>query len=257
MNVTARELSFDIDGARLVGPIDLAIEQGTLLAIVGPNGAGKSTLVRLLAGDLRPSTGSVTYDGREATHVSVANLARLRAVLAQQQSADVAFSVEEVVGMGRYALRTDPDIPPVQHQSAIDAAIETVDLQGLEDRPVASLSGGERQRTAIARVLAQGAPLMLLDEPTTALDIGHQQLVLETLVGLANRDRIVIAVMHDLNLAARFDDIIILDKGSMAAHGAADEVLTAERLSDVYGYPIQIVDHPLHPGSLILPQPAS
>ena len=97
MNVTARELSFDIDGARLVGPIDLAIEQGTLLAIVGPNGAGKSTLVRLLAGDLRPSTGSVTLVGLEATHFSVANLARLRAVLAQQQSADVAFSVEEVV----------------------------------------------------------------------------------------------------------------------------------------------------------------
>ena len=246
MRLTADDLCLDVAGTRLVGPIDLSVGPGALLAIVGPNGAGKSTLLRLLAGDARPSAGSVTYDTRQASHIPVGELARLRSVLAQHQSEDVAFSVEEVVGMGRYALRMDPTVDSAQHQNAIDEAIASMGLGGLEDRPVARLSGGERQRTAIARTLAQDTPVVLLDEPTTALDIGHQQMVLETMATLSVQDRTVIAVLHDLNLAARFSDVILLDRGRLAAHGAANDVLTADRLSDVYEYPIEVLEHPLH-----------
>ena len=255
MRLTADDLCLDVAGTRLVGPIDLSVGPGALLAIVGPNGAGKSTLLRLLAGDARPSAGSVTYDTRQASHIPVGELARLRSVLAQHQSEDVAFSVEEVVGMGRYALRMDPTVDSAQHQNAIDEAIARMGLRGLEDRPVARLSGGERQRTAIARTLAQDTPVVLLDEPTTALDIGHQQMVLETMATLSVQDRTVIAVLHDLNLAARFSDVILLDRGRLAAHGAANDVLTADRLSDVYEYPIEVLEHPLQPGNLILPRP--
>lgn len=255
MKIHARHLGLDVAGSRLVASIDLAVEQAALLAIVGPNGAGKSTLLGLLAGDIRPSTGSLMYGAREVSRIPVRERARLRAVLSQRQNEDVAFSVGEVIGMGRYALRMDPSVEPAQHRAAIDSALDTMDLRGLEDRPVASLSGGERQRTAIARTLAQDTPVLLLDEPTTALDIGHQQLVVETLVALADQGRTVIAVLHDLNLAARFDQVMLLDRGRVAAHGAADHVLTAERLSAVYGCPIEVVEHPLQPGNLVLPRP--
>lgn len=255
MNVIARDLSYDVAGSRLVGSINLTIDQGSLLAIVGPNGAGKSTLLSLLAGDLRPAAGAVLYDDREASRISVSDLALVRSVLTQRRSEDVVFSVGEVVGMGRYAHRLDTAVDPSDHQAAIERALDAVDLRGLESRPVASLSGGERQRTAIARTLAQDTPLVLLDEPTTALDIRHQQMVVSTMTALAGQGRTVIAVLHDLNLAARFDDVILLDQGSVAAHGPADAVLSADRMSDVYGHPIAVVDHPLRPGSLMLPRP--
>lgn len=255
MRISARELCLEVGDARLVGPIDLSVDQGSLLAIIGPNGAGKSTLLGLLAGDHKPTSGSVRYDDREASRISVGDLAKIRSVLSQRQSEDVAFSVEEVVGMGRYAHRMDHSVDPRDHQAAIDRALDAVDLRGLESRPVASLSGGERQRTAIARTLAQDTPLVLLDEPTTALDIGHQQMVLASMAALAGQGRTVIAVLHDLNLATRFNDIILLDRGSLAAHGPAEEVLAADRLSEVYGHPIAVVDHPFRTGSLILPLP--
>ena len=255
MIVTTRDVSFDVGGSRLIESISLTVRQGSLMAIVGPNGAGKSTLLGLLAGDHRPTSGSVLYDTHEASRISIGDLARTRSVLPQRQSEDVMFSVEEVVGMGRYAHRMDPIVDPRHDQTAIDRALDSVDLRGLRHRPVASLSGGERQRTAIARTLAQDTPLVLLDEPTTALDIGHRQMVVESLVALAGRGRTVVAVLHDLNLATQFNDVILLDRGSLAAHGRADEVLASDRLSDVYGYPIASVDHPLRPGRLILPRP--
>lgn len=255
MKLIARDLGYDVAGSRLVGSVNLAVDQGSLLAIVGPNGAGKSTLLGLLAGDLKPTSGSVLYDEREASHISVADLARTRSVLTQRRSEDVAFSVEEVVGMGRYAHRLDTAMDSSDHHTAIERALDAVDLGGLEGRPMTSLSGGERQRTAIARTLAQETPIVLLDEPTTALDIRHQQMVVATMTALAEQGRTVIAVLHDLNLATRFNDVILLDHGSMAAHGPADAVLSAERLSDVYGHPIAVLDHPLRPGSLILPRP--
>lgn len=255
MRVVASDACYDVGASRLVGPISVELEPGNLLAIVGPNGAGKSTLLHLLGGDFRPSAGTVTFDGAEASHMSVGDLARRRSMLGQGQTEDVAFTVDQVIGMGRYAHRSDPTIGPAEDRASIDGALECLDLRGLENRVVASLSGGERQRTALARILAQDAPLILLDEPTTALDIGHQQMVLGIMRGLAAQGREVVAVLHDLNMAAEFDQVVLVSHGSICAAGTAETVLTSERLSDVYGYPIQVVDHPLRPGGLVLPQP--
>jgi len=257
MKVVASAVTFSINGSCLVGPVDFEVDQGSRLAIVGPNGAGKSTLLRLLAGELRPTAGAITYDGVDTARFSVGDLALERAVLGQHQNEDVAFSVEQVVAMGRYASRCDPSITPADHQRCVESALSAVGLGNLGSRPVSSLSGGERQRTAIARVLAQDTPLLLLDEPTTALDIGHQQMVMELIDTLSDRERTVIAVLHDLNLATSFDRVLLLHEGSLSAHGSAEEVLTSTRLSDVYRYPIEVIDHPLRSGGLILPRPVS
>ncbi len=255
MRVNASAVRFDVNGTRLVGPVTFAADPGIRLAIVGPNGAGKSTLLRLLAGELRPTAGSITYDTIDAARLSIADLATRRAVLGQHQAEDVAFTVEQVVAMGRYAHRADPTIGDAEHRHSIASALDTVDLGGVRKRSVSSLSGGERQRTAIARMLAQDTPLLLLDEPTTALDIRHQQMVVEIIGALADRGRTVIAVLHDLNLATSFDRVLLLNEGTLCAHGSADEVLTSTRLSQIYQYPIEVIDHPLRAGRLVLPRP--
>jgi len=257
MRVHATGVCFDVNGTRLVGPVSFVAEPGSRLAVVGPNGAGKSTLLRLLAGDFRPTEGSVCYDTVETTHLSISDLATRRAVLGQYQAEHVAFTVEQVVAMGRYAHRADPSIGHADDQHSVVSALDAVDLGGLGMRAVSSLSGGERQRTAIARVLSQDTPLLLLDEPTTALDIRHQQMVVEIIGALASRGRTVVAVLHDLNLATSFDRVLLLSKGTLSAHGSADEVLTSSRLSQVYEYPIEVIDHPLRSGRLILPRPAT
>lgn len=257
MKVHAAEVCYSVNGTRLVGPISFVADPGSRLAIVGPNGAGKSTLLRLLAGELRPTPGSITYDTVDATHLSISDLATRRAVLGQHQAEDVAFTVEQVVAMGRFAHRADTSIGGAEHQRSVLSALNAVDLGGLGGRSVSSLSSGERQRTAIARVLAQETPLLLLDEPTTALDIRHQQMVVEIIGALADRGRTVIAVLHDLNLATSFDRVLLLNEGTLYAHGRADEVLTSTTLSEVYQYPIEVIDHPLRSGRLILPRPAT
>jgi iron complex transport system ATP-binding protein len=135
----------------------------------------------------------------------------------------------------------------------VTAALEALDLGALANRPVSSLSGGERQRAAIARTLAQDTPLVLLDEPTTALDIRHQETILRVLGEVGRSGRTVVAVLHDLNLATAFDQVILMDRGGLAAMGTPEEVLNAARLTDIYEHPIDVVEHPLRPGLLVLP----
>ena len=255
MKVTAAVASFEINGVKLVGPVSFVADPGSRMAVVGPNGAGKSTLLRLLAGEVRPTAGRITYDTVTTTELSVSDLATRRAVLGQHQAEDVAFTVEQVVAMGRYAHRGDGSIGGAEDHNSVASALAAVDLHELGARAVSSLSGGERQRTAIARVLAQDTPLLLLDEPTTALDIRHQQMVVEIIRSLADRGRTVVAVLHDLNLATSFDRVLLLSEGTLSAHGRPDEVLTSARLSEVYEYPIEVIDHPLRDGKLILPRP--
>lgn len=256
MRVSATEASFEINGTRLVGPVSFVADTGSRLAIVGPNGAGKSTLLRLLGGEIRPTAGNISYNGVDTTRLAVSDLATRRAVLGQHQAEEVAFTVQQVVAMGRYAHRGDPSIGRADDQKSVASALDAVDLHGLGSRTVSSLSSGERQRAAIARVLAQDTPLLLLDEPTTALDILHQQMVVEIMGSLADRGRTVVAVLHDLNLATNFDRVLLLSEGTLSAYGSAEEVLTSTRLSKVYQYPIEVIDHPLRPGRLILPRPA-
>lgn len=253
MRVSAQSVCCVTSGAELVCNVSVDVPTGTLVAIVGPNGAGKTTLLRLLSGDLRPTSGRVTYDGIDASTLAVRDLASSRSFLEQRQERVIEFSVRQVVEMGRYVYRNDIAVGPMEDRRAVNDALYALDLTDLERRSVASLSGGEQQRVALARVLAQETPLILLDEPTTALDIAHQEMVTTLLRTLARSGRTVVAVLHDLNTAAAFDRMILLERGRVAEHGAADDVLDPRRLTRVYGHPIEVVQHPLRPGLLVLP----
>lgn len=237
----------------VVRSVDLELRAGELVALVGPNGAGKSSLLGALTGDVGRSQGEVTCFGRPLDRWAPGELARQRAVLVQQVTVSFPFTVREVVAMGRAPwARTEAADDDGRR---IDEAIASVDLAHLAHRPVPSLSGGERARAALARVLAQRAQLMLLDEPTAALDLHHQELTFRLLADRAADGAAVVVVVHDLELAAAFADrVVVLDRGLVAADGAPDEVLTAALLTSVYRHPLDVVPHPYHDSVLVLPR---
>jgi iron complex transport system ATP-binding protein len=252
--VEADRVSFALGSARLVDGVSVRAEPGDFVAVVGPNGAGKSTLLRLLAGDLSPTEGSVLIVGEPVTGTSLRRLALRRSFLSQHAATEVPFTVREVVMMGRYPYREDPENTPEADAAAVDVALAATDVAHLSGRVTATLSGGEEQRVSLARVLAQQAPVMLLDEPTTALDIGHQELVMRALRDAALRGAAVVCVVHDLNLAAVFaDQVVLMRHGAAAAAGAPRAVFTEVALSEVYDHPIRVVDHPFREGPLVLP----
>ena len=253
MRVSATDLCYVTSDVELVRDVNLDLASGDRIAVVGPNGAGKTTLLALLAGDLRPSCGLITYGTADVSTLPVRQLATSRAILLQRQAEDVAFTVRQVVEMGRYVHRSDDSVGSAADRRSVTAALEALDLGALANRPVSSLSGGERQRAAIARTLAQDTPLVLLDEPTTALDIRHQETILRVLREVGRTGRTVVAVLHDLNLATAFDQVILMDRGGLAAMGRPEEVLNAARLTNVYEHPIDVVEHPLRLGLLVLP----
>ncbi len=221
--------------------IALDFVPGTVTALVGPNGAGKSTLLAVAAGDLRPDAGEVLLQGRPLAGYTAGALARERAVMPQEHGVRFAFSVEEVVAMGRLPHPPDPVVDDAQVEQAIDAA----ELQALRLREVQQLSGGESARTTFARVLAQQTPLLLLDEPTAALDLRHQERTLRSVRARADAGACVIVVLHDLNLAAgHADRIVLLEQGRVAADGAPADVLTEATLRRVYQQPVIVLQHP-------------
>jgi iron complex transport system ATP-binding protein len=250
--LSARGLCVTIDNARLLADIDFDARPGELHALLGPNGAGKSTLLGALAGDVRPSAGTVTADGRELREWKLKELARARAVLLQQHDVFFPFTVREVVEMGRAPWRgtaaEDDD------ERMIAEAMALTDVTELGPRAVPSLSGGERARAALARVLAQGAPTLMLDEPTAALDLKHQEDVLRLARQRAASGDTVIVVLHDLSLAAAYADrVTLLQGGRIVASGTPRAVLTAERIGAVYGQAVEVIDHPRTGVPLILP----
>lgn len=251
-SLAASGLSVSIDDARLLVGVDFEARPGELHALLGPNGAGKSTLLGALAGDVKPSEGNVTLDGRSLADWKLRDLARARAVLLQQHDVFFPFTVREVVEMGRAPWRgtasEDDD------DRMIAEAMELTDVTALADRAVPSLSGGERARAALARVLAQGASTLMLDEPTAALDLKHQEDVLRLARERAASGDTVIVVLHDLNLAAAYADrVTLLQRGRIVASGEPRSVLTAERITAVYGQPVEVFDHPRTGVPLILP----
>jgi len=253
MKVTIEDVSYTVDGRSLVESISLEIPTGTTTAVIGPNGAGKSTLLHLIAGDIAPSRGAIWYDAEPLTTISLEQRAKLRAVLDASREPNISFTVEQVVAMGRFPHRFDPRTRGDTDAETVDEAIDDLDLGSLRTRPVRSLSGGEQQRVAIARVLAQQAQVVLLDEPTTALDIGHQATVMAHIERLHIRGHTVVSVLHDLNMASAFDHVLLLRGGSIVASGAPAEVLTSTDLTRAYGHLIDVVEHPAHDGLLILP----
>lgn len=208
---------------------------GALIGIIGPNGAGKSTLARAITGLLAPRTGRVMIDGRDVRALPRAELARRIAYLPQGQTIHWPVSVERLVALGRlphlgpFSALADAD------RAAIDRAMARADITGLRDRVVTELSGGERARALIARALAVEAPALIVDEPLAALDPGHQLQLMELLRTEAAEGSIVIAVLHDLAMAARFcDRLILIHQGRLIADGAPPAVLTPEHLDQCY-----------------------
>jgi iron complex transport system ATP-binding protein len=234
----------------LLDALSLALRPGELTALVGPNGAGKSTLVGLLSGHRRPEHGQVALDGRPIAGWEPQALARRRAVLTQDSDLGFAFTVREVVALGRAPHRGRHGRDA--ERAVVERAMELAQVAHLAGRSYPSLSGGERQRAMLARVLAQllepeGGSLagrwLLLDEPTASLDLAHQKLVLEAVAGLTRQGCGAVVVLHDLNLAARFADrVAMLCRGRLVAFGTPEEVLTAARVSLIYAVEVARLD---------------
>lgn len=220
--------------------IDLAIAAGELVAIIGPNGAGKSSLLKVLAGLLPASAGSVQMHGKLLTEIGLDALAKLRSYLAQGAPTHWPLRVKEVVALGR--LPHGAALTAHDHD-CINAAMAQAEVSAMQERPINTLSEGERMRVMFARLLATGAPLILADEPTAALDLYHQHHTLALFKAHCQRGGSAVLVLHDLNLAARYcDRILLLDQGRLVAQGTPVEVLTASNLATVYRVKAEIID---------------
>lgn len=243
--ISCRALTAGYGGPPVLRGVDLEVNDGEWLAVLGPNGSGKSTLLRAIAGTL-PAGGEVRINGGPSGRVSRKELSRLVAMVPQNPVIPAGMAVLDYVLLGR-----TPYIPAWGMESSRDLqlahrVLADLDLAEMGERPLDSLSGGELQRAILARALTQQAPILLLDEPTTALDVGHQQQVLELVDELRSERAItVLAAMHDLTLAAQYADrMILLIEGRTAATGSAEEVLTEELLEQHYGAQVVILSGP-------------
>ncbi|MGW2205516.1 heme ABC transporter ATP-binding protein [Streptomyces sp. NPDC001774] len=249
----ARGLRVGLGGREVLGGVDTAVRAGEVLALVGPNGAGKSTLLAALAADLPPAAGEVRICGRPAAGWSAPELALRRAVLPQAAALAFPFPVAEVVRMGRapWAGTGGED----EDEAAVAEAMAATEVEEFADRPFSALSGGERARVALARVLAQRTPLMLLDEPTAALDLRHQELVLRVCRERAAAGVAVVVVLHDLGIAAAHADRVgVLHGGRIAVDGPPAEVFEEALLSRVYRQPLEVLPHPRTGVPLVVPR---
>lgn len=257
--VSATDVTVRVGSATLLDRVDFTVAFGECVALVGPNGAGKSTLLAALAGGRALTSGTVevaTAPGaplRDVRHWRPRELARMRAVLTQDNTVAFPFVARQVVEMGRspwQGLST-----PEEDRAVVAAAMAAADVSGLASRVYSSLSGGERARVSLARTLAQATPVILLDEPTAALDIRHQEEVFALARDQSRRGSAVVVVVHDLSLAAAFADrIAVLDRSRLAAVGSPADVLTPQVLEPVYGVGVRVTPHPDTGTPVVLPR---
>lgn len=248
MSFSVSDVTYVYPGAEnaAVDGVSLEIRAGAHTIIIGPNGAGKTTLMRLLLGRLDPSRGVVELDGRSCADWPRKAFARRVALVAQLEVGALQYTVRELVQMGRY-----PHMPLLggasdRDRELVDRAIERLDLRALADRPIGTLSGGERQRTRLARALAQQPEILLLDEPSAHLDVGHQMALFDLICKLSVEQSLtVVSITHDVNLAGRFsDDLVLLAGGRLAGHGRAEVILESDLLSKVYDWPMFVAEVP-------------
>ncbi|MFF4157681.1 ABC transporter ATP-binding protein [Streptomyces sp. NPDC001678] len=254
--LAAHGLTLGYGGTTVVDGVDLTLPGGAVTAVVGPNACGKSTLLRGLARLLAPTAGTVTLDGAGIHRMSARALARRMGLLPQQAVAPEGITVEALVRLGRYPHQKLLTPWSKADQAAVEEALARTGTAALRDRAVDELSGGQRQRAWIALALAQDTPLLLLDEPTTFLDLRHQLDVLDLVEELnAEAGRTVVMVLHDLGQAARYaDHLVVMCDGRPAAAGPPAEILTAGLVEEVFRVPCRVVPDPETGTPLVVPR---
>ncbi|MGW2109909.1 ABC transporter ATP-binding protein [Streptomyces sp. NPDC001948] len=252
--MAARGVTVGYGGRTVIDALDVAIPPGVITTIIGPNGCGKSTLLRTLTRLLKPSAGTVVLDGEDIGRLRTRDVAKKLGLLPQAPVAPEGLTVADLVARGRH-----PHQSWLRQWSSDDAgvvarALAMTGVSELADRPVDSLSGGQRQRVWISMTLAQGTDLLLLDEPTTYLDLAHAIDVLDLVDDLHESGCTVVMVLHDLNLATRYsDNLIVMREGSVLAQGHPREVITAELLREAFGLRATVIDDPVGDRPLIVP----
>ena len=248
MKLAAENLSVRYPGTRTLAldRVTLEVPAGSLTAVLGPNGSGKSTLLRALLGVVAPSTGQATVDGTDARAWNRRKLARLVGVVPQSEAVAFPVTVRELVAMGRYPHQGPLRAERPRDREAIRRALERCDVADLAARHVTTLSGGELQRVRIARALAQEPRVLALDEPTASLDISHKMTIVGLLRRWADRGMTVLLITHQLNLAARFaDEIVLLHRSRVAAQGPPRKVLREDVMENVYRWPLRVDSDPV------------
>jgi iron complex transport system ATP-binding protein len=250
--VAVEAVSVALGGARILDGVSAEVAPAEWVTLIGPNGAGKSTLLRALAG-LVPYLGSIRLDATEVSSLGRRDIARRLAFVPQAPLLPPEMRVHEYVLLGR-----NPHIGAFSYEGtrdldAVHDALDQLDLEPLAGRALRTLSGGEAQRVVLARALAQDAPLLLLDEPTAALDLGRQQQVLELVAGLRERGGLtVLAAMHDLTLAAQYSDrLLLLSAGELVAAGPPEDVATEELVTEHYGASVRVLSEPGLPVAVV------
>ena len=250
----ASGIDVELGGQPILRDVEVTVRRGEVVGLVGPNGAGKSTLLRVVTGMLRPSAGTVAIEGDALDALARRELAMRVAVVQQLPEAPSTMRVRDLVVLGRH-----PHLGLLARESRhdFDVADEAMRRAGCDrfaDRELGSLSGGERRRAFIARALAQEAPLLLLDEPTSNLDANAQVEILELVAELAATEAGVLLIVHDLTLAAAYcDRIVLLDRGAVVAEGPPSEVVTSEHVRRVYGGGVTVLPHPVSGAPVVIP----
>ncbi len=255
VRLAAEHVRLAYDDTVVVHDLDLELTEGSFTAIVGPNGCGKSTLLRALGRLMRPSGGQVLLDGRAIARTPTREVAKVLGLLPQSPIAPEGLTVADLVARGRHPHQSWVRQWSRDDEAVVAEALEWTDMAELAARPVDALSGGQRQRAWISMALAQGTDLLLLDEPTTYLDLAHQIDVLELVGRLhAERGRTVALVLHDLNLAARYAQrLVAMKDGVLVASGTPAEVLTEQLLADVFDLEARIVPDPVTGTPMVVP----
>ncbi len=255
-NLSVQQCCFQYDDDDFqLHDISLQAREGTMLGIVGPNGSGKSTLLRLMAGILQPGEGTIRVSGRDLQNYRRRELARKIAFLPQNPESSFQYKVHEVVAQGRFPYQGAFGLLSDTDEQVVNNVLHETECDELADRYFSTLSGGEKQRVLVASVLAQEPDVMLLDEPSAALDIHHKSHIADLLWSLSRRNIAVVVVTHDLNMASQFcDRLALLSDGTLACAGPPSEVMDETLIGETYGTSVRIVPHPVteHPMVLVL-----
>tara|TARA_Y100001970_G_C14047406_1_gene757050 strand:+ start:52 stop:855 length:804 start_codon:yes stop_codon:yes gene_type:complete len=256
ISFTGEDLYVSYGGPKIIEGLNVVIPSGEVTAIIGPNGCGKSTLLKALSRILTPEEGSVRLDGTDIKSIPTREVARKLGILTQNHREPEAISVSDLVRRGRYPHQGIFDQWSTEDQNAVERALEVTGLGEHKEETVDELSGGQKQRAWIAMILAQDSTLMLLDEPTTHLDIPHQMEILEMLVKLSvHEGRTIVLVLHDINMASRYcTNLIGMKEGKILTTGKPSKVVTTEMVESIFGLKALVIEDPVTGSPLCIPE---